>query len=91
MEKNAPARSCRRGHKPRLVRDRQVLHRVFKSVLPITIGMVIVPLLLTRSDALIVVWGFVLKVQLRRTRETGGDQYLFHQRKRPMIYAPGHR
>ena len=76
IENDVPARSCRSGQKPRLLRDRQVLHRIFESALLITIGMVIIPLLLTRGETLIVVWGLVLKVQLRQMRDRGSDQYL---------------
>jgi hypothetical protein len=60
--------SCRSSNKPRLVRDREVLHRVLESItLLITIGItVILPLLLTRGDTIVVVRGFVFKVKLRQ-------------------------
>ena len=60
--------SCRSGNKPRLVRDREVFHRILESTsLLITIVItVILRLLLARGDTIIIVWGFVFKVKLRR-------------------------
>ena len=59
--------SCRSNNQPRLVRDREVLHRILETTtFFITIGItVILPLLLTRGDAIIIIWGFVFKVKLR--------------------------
>jgi len=60
--------SCRSSNKSRLVRDREILHRVLESTtLLITIGIAVnLPLLITRRDAVIIVWGFVFKVKLTR-------------------------
>ena len=64
--------SCRSSNKPRLVQDREVLHRILESTtLLITIGITVILqlLLLTRGDTIIVVWGFIFKVKLRRERQ----------------------
>jgi hypothetical protein len=75
--------SCRSSNKPRLVRDREVLHRILESItLLITIDIAVIPpLLLTRGDTIIIVRGFVFKVKLKTRDTTQSVIYTTKQRK----------
>jgi hypothetical protein len=82
--------SCRSSNKPRLVRDREVLHRILESItLLITIGItVILPLLLTHGDTIIIVWGFVFKVKLRRETQPNQSSSVAPKHEQDRLKGP---